>query len=63
MTELFFKYKKNTYLFDTRRLKLFHLKGNLQIEVDNLETLYMVRLGATEITRKSAYKLATQSSV
>ncbi len=58
MAELYFRYKKIPYLFDTRQLKLFQLKASSRIEIKNPEILRKVRLGAVEINRESAFRLA-----
>ena len=60
MAKLFFQYGTDPYLFDTRRLKLFRLKTKELIEIVNPEMLRNVRLDATEIDRKRAFKLAGQ---
>ncbi len=58
MTELFFKYKHTPYLFDTRQFKLFQLKSGHRIEIDNQETIQKIRLGAVEINRDQALRMA-----
>jgi hypothetical protein len=58
MAELFFKYKTIPYLFDTGRLKLFRLKDNKRIEINNPEILREVRLSSIEINRERAISLA-----
>ena len=60
MTELFFKYNKIPYLFDTGKLKLFELKLGQRIEIKNTETIRRVRLGSIEISRERAFGLTTQ---
>jgi hypothetical protein len=60
MTELFFKYKTLSYLFDTKQLKLFRLKGCQLIEINNPKTLRKVRLDSSEISRERAFKLALE---
>ena len=63
MAKLFFQYKTDPYLFDTRRLKLFQLKPEELVEIDNPKMLRNVRLDATEINRKRAFKLANRTEV
>jgi len=58
MAELYFKYKQIPYLFDTRQLKLFQLSADDRVEIKNPEILRKVRLGAVEINREHAFKLA-----
>jgi len=60
MTELFFKYKTFPYLFDTKQLKLFRLKGCQLIEINNPETFRKVRLDSSEISRDRAFRLALE---
>ena len=60
MTEIFFKYKTISYLFDTEQLKLFRLYKSQRVEINNPETLRKVRLGSIEIKRESAFKLALE---
>ena len=60
MTELFFKYKTFPYLFDTKRLKLFRLRGCQLIEINNPKTLRKVRLDSSEISRDRALSLALE---
>ena len=60
MTELFFKYKKFSYLFDTKQLRLFRLRGCQLIEINNPKTLRKVRLDSSEISRDRAFRLALE---
>ena len=58
MAKLYFQHDEISYLFDTKLLKLYRLEGNQSVEINNSETLWNVRLKATEISRKKALKMA-----
>jgi hypothetical protein len=58
MAELFFKHNTTPYLFDTKLSKLFRLKDDNRVEIKSPEILSNVRLGATEIDRERAFRLA-----
>jgi hypothetical protein len=58
MAELFIKHKTTPYLFDTKLSKLFWLIGDNRVEIKSPEILSDVRLGATEINRERAFRLA-----
>ena len=58
MAELYFKFKRKAYLFDTKQLKLFRLRDRNLIEIKNPETLGKIRLGSKEINREHAFRLA-----
>ena len=61
MAELFFQHNNNTYLFDTKLLKLYKLDGNQSVEIDNPETARNVRLKSAEISRDQALKFVGRS--
>ena len=58
MAELFIQHDENIYIFDTKLLKLYRLKGNQSVEINNPETLWNGRLKAAEISREKALRMA-----
>lgn len=58
MAELFFRHNAVPYLFDTNLLKLYRLKGNQTIEINNPEMLQNVRFYSAEINREQAISMA-----
>ena len=58
MAELFFRHNAVPYLFDTNLQKLYRMKGNRTVEIDNPEMLQNVRFYSAEINREQAYKMA-----
>ena len=61
MAKIYFQHDEISYLFDTKLLKLFRLEGNQSVEINNSETLWDVRLKASEISRNKAFKIAKGS--
>jgi hypothetical protein len=61
MAKLYFQHDEISYIFDTKLLKLFRLEGNQSVEINNSETLWDVRLKASEISRIKAFKIAKGS--
>lgn len=57
MGEYFFQYKTNTFLFNTKLLKLFKIEGKRLIEMLNPEVLRQVRFNSIEVDRERAYSL------
>ena len=58
MAQLFFQHSTDQYLFDTKALKLYRLKGNQAVEIDNPETMQKVRFNSVEISREKAFGIA-----
>lgn len=61
MAKIYFQHDEISYRFDTKLLKLFRLEGNQSVEINNSETLWDVRLKASEISRNKAFKIAKGS--
>jgi hypothetical protein len=58
MAKIYFQHDEISYLFDTKLLKLYRLEANRSVEINNSETLWDVRLKASEISRQKALKIA-----
>jgi hypothetical protein len=58
MAKIYFQHDEISYLFDTKLLKLYRLEANQSVEINNSETLWDVRLKASEISRQKALELA-----
>jgi hypothetical protein len=58
MAEVFFQYEKIPYLFDTRLSKLFQIKTEDLIEINEPAILKNVRYKSIEINREQALILA-----
>jgi len=61
MAEVFFRYEKIPYLFDTRLSKLFQIKPEKLIEINEPGILRNVRFKSMEINREQALILAKES--
>ena len=61
MAEVFFQYEKIPYLFDTKLSKLFQIKTEELIEINEPTILKNVRYKSFEINRKQAFILAKNS--
>jgi hypothetical protein len=58
MAKIYFQHDEISYLFDTKLLKLYRLEAKRSVEINNSETLWDVRLKASEISRQKALELA-----
>ena len=58
MAEVFFQYEKIPYLFDTKLSKLFQLRIEDLIEINEPTILKNVRYKSLEIKREQAFILA-----
>jgi hypothetical protein len=58
MVEVFFQYEKIPYLFDTKLSKLFQLRIEDLIEINEPTILKNVRYKSLEIKREQAFILA-----
>jgi hypothetical protein len=58
MAEVFFQYEKIPYLFDTKLSKLFQLRTEDLIEINEPTILKNVRYKSLEIKREQAFILA-----
>ena len=63
MAELYFQHYSDPYLFDTKLLKLYRLKGKQTVEIDNPQTSQKVRYDAVEISREQALKMAAECAL
>jgi hypothetical protein len=57
MAEVFFQYEKIPYLFDTKLSKLFQIKAEKLIEINEPTILKNVRYKSLEIKRGQAFIL------
>ena len=58
MAEVFFQYEKTPYLYDTKQSKLFQVKTEKLVEINDPRILKNVRYKSIEINRKQAFILA-----
>jgi len=58
MAEVFFQYEKTPYFYDTKLSKLFQVKTDKLVEINEPRIVKNVRYKSIEITRKQAFILA-----
>jgi len=58
MANVFFQYGKALYLFDTKESKIFQIKCERLIEINETKTLQNIRFNSLEIDKNQAYILA-----
>ncbi len=58
MTQVFFHYEKIPYLYDTKQSKLFEIKTEKLVEINEPNILKNVRYNSVEINKEQALILA-----
>ncbi len=58
MTQVFFRYEKIPYLYDTKQSKLFQIKTEKLVEINEPKILKDVRYNSVEINKEQALILA-----
>ncbi len=58
MTQVFFQYEKIPYLYDTKQSKLFQIKTEKLVEINEPKILKNVRYNSVEINKEQALILA-----
>ena len=58
MTQVFFQYEKIPYLYDTKQSKLFQIKTEKLVEINEQKILKNVRYNSVEINKEQALILA-----
>ncbi len=58
MAEVYFEFLAIPYLYDTKESKLFQIKHNKVVEINDLKILKNLRFNAVEIDRERAFYLA-----
>ena len=58
MAEVFFQYEKIPFLYDTKLSKLFQIKTEKLVEINQTKILQNVRYNSVEINKEQAFILA-----